>query len=243
MTKHALEEIQRSLEPSVDAAPVLDLRSATRRFRYGDGCVTALDAVDLVVAPGQYLAVTGRSGSGKSTLLNVLGLLDSPSEGRYSVGGVDTAALSPKGLDMLRGEVFGLVFQAFHLLEYLTVAENIALGLTYEGISRAEKDLLVASAIHSVSLEHRADARARTLSGGERQRTAIARTLVRRPSVLLADEPTGNLDQANAEIVLALFDSVHRAGVSVVVVTHDGETAERADRRVHMRDGRIDGVS
>lgn len=230
-----------TLSPGV--APRLVLAGVSRSFGYGSGSVSALDSIDLTVEPGQYLAVTGRSGSGKSTLVNMFGLLDRPSEGLYTVGEVETSCLSPKQVDQLRSQVFGLVFQAFHLVDYLTVAENIAVGLTYVKQSRAEKADLVASAIHGVGLEHRADARAATLSGGERQRTAIARTLARRPSVLLADEPTGNLDEANAEVVLSLFESVREAGVTIVVVTHDSETAARADNRVHMRDGRIDSES
>ncbi|WP_245708841.1 ABC transporter ATP-binding protein [Ruania alba] len=170
-------------------------------------------------------------------MLNVLGLLERPTAGVYEVDGVSTQHLKPSRLDTLRAHMFGLVFQAFHLVEYLSVQENIQLGLTYASGGRARDADRVRAVVEQVGIEHRLSARTNTLSGGERQRVAIARTLARHPRVLLADEPTGNLDEANAEAILRLFDDIHTSGITVVVVTHDAETAARAARHVLIRDG------
>ncbi|MPV49211.1 MULTISPECIES: ABC transporter ATP-binding protein [unclassified Pseudactinotalea] len=216
------------------------LRGVGRSYWQGDTQVKALESVDLRIEPADYVAVTGRSGSGKSTLLNLIGLLDQPTAGRYSVADRETTTMSVQATDVLRSRVFGLVFQSFHLVDYLTVSENVEAGLTYTGWSRSTCQTQISESIINVGLQHRSSARASTLSGGERQRVAIARTLARCPSVLLADEPTGNLDQANADIVLDLFEMIRASGVTVLMVTHDEETAARADRRLRMRDGRID---
>lgn len=204
--------------------------------------IRALDGVDLEISSGDYAAITGRSGSGKSTLLNIIGLLERPTAGNYSIGGIDARGLRPREVDRLRGETFGLVFQSFHLLDHLTVAENIEVGLTYAGLPRHEVAQRVGAVTEMVGLQHRERERAATLSGGERQRVAIARTLARSPAILLADEPTGNLDEANAAIVLDLLDAIHSRGVSVIVVTHDEMTASRASRRITVRDGRIEAA-
>lgn len=201
--------------------------------------VHALAGVDLKVGAGEYVAITGRSGSGKSTLLNVVGLLERPSSGSYAVDGQNTSVMRGRELDQLRKRTLGLVFQSFHLIDYFTVAENIAVGLTYAGLAPAQRRSRVNEVIAQVGLEHRRDAPTATLSGGERQRVAIARTLARRPSVMLADEPTGNLDEANAAAILDLFDEIHARGVTVLLVTHDAAIAARCSRRILMRDGRI----
>lgn len=202
--------------------------------------VRALDGVDLTIESGEFLAISGRSGSGKSTMLNVLGLLEKPTSGSYIVNGRPTTQMRGGELDRLRSVTFGFVFQSFHLIEYLTVAENVSVGLTYSGLATRERDERINEVLGQVHLEHRATAKAATLSGGERQRVAIARTLARRPSVLLADEPTGNLDEATSTAVMDLFESLHTPGVTLVIVTHDEATAARAQRRVQVRDGRID---
>lgn len=201
--------------------------------------VCALDGVDLTIHPGEFVAITGRSGSGKSTMLNVLGLLEQPTAGSYEVGGRSATRMRGAERDRLRAATFGFVFQSFHLVDYLTVAENVAVGLTYSGLAARERNERIAEVLGQVQLEHRASASAATLSGGERQRVAIARTLARRPRVLLADEPTGNLDEATSTAVMDLFESLHTPGVTLVIVTHDEATAARAHRRVQVRDGRI----
>lgn len=217
--------------------PLLELRDARRTFGRGAAAVTALDGVSLSLRAGQSLAITGRSGSGKSTLLNVLGLLESLTAGQYLVEGRDTAALPDRELTALRARTFGFVFQSFHLVPYLTVRENVEMGTTYLRRRRGERAAAIDALLDQVALAHRRDAQVATLSGGEKQRTAIARALIREPAVLLADEPTGNLDDASARGVLALFDAVCAKGVALILVTHDTATAARAHHQVHLRDG------
>lgn len=217
----------------------LGLTEVTRVFP-GHPPVRALDGITLHIPAGQYVAITGRSGSGKSTLLNVLGLLERTDGGTYCVGDRVASTLPADELDRLRRDTFGFVFQAFHLLDYLTVAENVDLGLTYvEGMNRSVRHERIAELLSRVQLDHRADALPATLSGGEKQRVAIARALAHKPSVLLADEPTGNLDERTSGAILALFEEIHAGGVTVIVVTHDESTAVRARRRITIRDGRV----
>lgn len=220
------------------SAPVLDMSGVARTYP-GPPPVQALRRVDLTVEAGDYCAITGRSGSGKSTLLNLLGLIDQPTAGSYRVMGRESVRLRARHRDQLRAQSFGFVFQAFHLVPYLTGAENIELGLTYRPPGHRERRSAVARALAQVELTDRGDAPVIELSGGERQRIAIARALVRSPQVLLADEPTGNLDDNTAASILDLFDGLHQAGVTLLVVTHDPETAARAPRQVHVRDGRV----
>ncbi|GAA3808806.1 ABC transporter ATP-binding protein [Cellulomonas soli] len=219
--------------------PLLELQDAARAFGAGDSRVRALNGISLQVRAGTSLAITGRSGSGKSTLLNVLGLLESLTGGRYLLNGRDTGALPAREIDELRASTFGFVFQAFHLVPYLTVAENVELGLTYRRRPRRERTHHIDALLEQVGLTHRRDMAVTTLSGGEKQRAAIARALVRRPLVLLADEPTGNLDDASAADVLRLFDAIVAGGVALVMVTHDLSTAARAGQQIHLRDGRV----
>jgi len=200
-----------------------------------------LDSTHLSIGAGEYVAVSGRSGSGKSTLLNVVGLLDRLDSGSYELLGTRIDELRPDEIDHTRASVFGFVFQAFHLVPYLTAWENVELGLTYRAPHRKTRRSAVDAALAGVNLAHRGQARASVLSGGERQRVAIARALVRSPRVLLADEPTGNLDEENAAAVLDLFDEVNASGVTILMVTHDRTTAGRARREITMRDGRVVG--
>ncbi|MBO9568377.1 MAG: ABC transporter ATP-binding protein [Cellulomonas iranensis] len=218
--------------------PVLELRDARRTFGSGPAAVHALGGVSLTLHAGRSLAVTGRSGSGKSTLLNVLGLLETLTDGQYLVAGQDVRTLGTAAVDALRAHTFGFVFQSFHLVPYLTVAENVELGLTYQRHGSRARRAHIAELLERVGLTHRRSSTVATLSGGEKQRAAVARALVRRPAVLLADEPTGNLDDASAAAVLDLFDGVTADGVALVMVTHDLQTAARADERLTMRDGR-----
>jgi putative ABC transport system ATP-binding protein len=199
--------------------------------------VPALRPCDLQVAPGEQLAVVGPSGSGKSTLLNVAGLLDRPTQGSYELDGVDTGSLSDRDRTALRGQRIGFVFQSFHLLPYRSAEDNVLLALLYRRGHRAGRRELARRALERVGLAHRLGALPGTMSGGEQQRVAIARALVTRPSLLLCDEPTGNLDSATAADVLALIDELHAGGLTVVLITHDQRVAARAGRSVTIRDG------
>ncbi|MFF2075005.1 ABC transporter ATP-binding protein [Kitasatospora sp. NPDC058162] len=220
------------------APPVIALHGVARTHP-GHPPVTALHPTDLTVHRGEYLAVTGPSGSGKSTLLHLLGLLDTPTSGRYELDGIDTAGLRDRDRSTLRGHRIGFVFQSFHLLPHRTAEENVLLAQVYNRTPRRTRRTAALTALHLVGLGHRTDALPATMSGGERQRVAIARALVNRPSLLLCDEPTGNLDSANAEAVLDRFDALHAQGFTLVVITHDPSVAARAQRRVVIRDGRL----
>ncbi|WP_405938114.1 ABC transporter ATP-binding protein [Streptomyces sp. NBC_00726] len=203
----------------------------------GPPAVTALLPCDLEVHQGDFVTVVGPSGSGKSTFLNIVGLLDSPTQGRYRLSGVDTGQLGDATRSALRGRRIGFVFQAFHLLPHRTAAENVQLALVYRRVARRERADRARELLARVGLGHRADALPTTLSGGERQRVAIARALVGTPSVLLCDEPTGNLDTATSEQVLGLLEELNSDGVTIVVITHDPSVAARGTRTLSIRDG------
>ncbi|MFP3913430.1 MAG: ABC transporter ATP-binding protein [Actinomycetota bacterium] len=224
------------------SGPVVELRGVGRTFHAGDVTVPALVGVDLNVEQGDYVAVVGPSGSGKSTMLNLLGLLDRPSEGTYVLEGVDTSTLGEGERAGLRSRRIGFVFQAFHLLAHRSVIENVLLATVYNRMPRAERVPAAEEALRRVGLGHRMEFRPTTLSGGERQRVAIARALVTRPGLLLADEPTGNLDSSTGEAVLALFDELRAEGLTLVVVTHDSGVSSHADRLVRLRDGRMEAA-
>jgi predicted ABC-type transport system involved in lysophospholipase L1 biosynthesis ATPase subunit len=222
----------------------LVLDGVAKRYRRGDEEVVALAGVDLCVAPGEAVALVGRSGSGKSTLLHLAGGLDVADAGTVRVAGVDVAALSVAARARLRRRQVGFVFQSFHLLPSLTVAENVELPLLLErdggGTDASERRRRVAEVLDAVLVAHRAEHRPGELSGGELQRAALARALVARPGLLLADEPTGNLDSTTGAAVLdLLFATVREAGAALVLVTHDEGAASRAGRVVHLRDGRL----
>jgi putative ABC transport system ATP-binding protein len=219
-------------------APVIELCGVARTFS-GPPPVPALHPTNLTVAAGDYLAVTGPSGSGKSTLLHLLGLLDRPTAGRYLLDGADTAALADRDRAALRGRRIGFVFQSFHLLPYRTAEENVMLAQLYNRSPRNGRRAAAREALDRVGLSHRLDALPTTLSGGERQRVAIARALVSRPSLLLADEPTGNLDSTSAASVMGLLDDLHAGGFTILVITHDAQVAAHTRRAVTIRDGRL----
>ncbi|MBB4738700.1 putative ABC transport system ATP-binding protein [Actinoplanes octamycinicus] len=219
-------------------APVIALAGASRVYP-GVSPIVALRPTDLAVPRGDAVAITGRSGSGKSTLLQLLGLLDRPTEGQYWLNGVDTAAMTDRQRTRLRGSQIGFVFQSFHLIAHRTVEENVRLGLMYRGVPRSRRRSRALDALSRVGLADRADALPGELSGGQRQRVAIARALAIEPAVLLADEPTGNLDTHTAEDVLQLFDAIHRDGQTLVVVTHDQDVAARMPRRLTITDGLV----
>ncbi len=218
--------------------PVVELRGVAREFP-GDPPVLALRPSDLRVDRGDYLSVVGPSGSGKSTLLHLLGLLDRPTSGEYLLDGEPTSAAPEARRTALRGGRIGFVFQQFHLLPHCTVLDNVLLATLYSGVPRAERRARALAALDRVHLGHRLTFLPTTLSGGERQRVAVARAVVSSPGVLLADEPTGNLDTHTSAEVLDLFDELHADGLTLVVITHDDVVSARARRRVRIADGTL----
>jgi putative ABC transport system ATP-binding protein len=220
---------------SIDA-PVVRLTGVALTYP-GPPPVEALRHTDLAINAGEFVTIVGPSGSGKSTLLRVLGLLDRATAGRYDLAGVDVGTLTESKRTSLRGGLIGFVFQEFHLLPHRTAVENVSLAQLYHGIRRRERERAAVDALQRVGLTHRLHALPTTLSGGERQRVAIARALATRPSVLLCDEPTGNLDTATSAAVLEIIGELHASGLTVVLVTHDPAAAEHAQRILEMRDG------
>jgi len=217
---------------------LIELSGIERSFTLGDSTVHALAGLDLSINAGEYVAVMGQSGSGKSTLLNLLGLLDHPNTGIYRLEGRDVTTLTADEQARVRRERIGFVFQSFHLVPRLTAAENIALPLMLAGIDPAERSSRVAKALADFGLANRADHRPDQLSGGQRQRVAIARATIMQPAMILADEPTGNLDRATGEDVLHLLEMLNDGGVTLIMVTHDAALGARARRRIQMLDGR-----
>jgi putative ABC transport system ATP-binding protein len=218
---------------------VIVLQGITRTFQVGGRPVHALRGIDLEIPAGDYVAVMGPSGSGKSTLLHLLGCLDRPTAGSYKLDGREVAHLEEAALSDVRRHKIGFVFQSFHLVPRLTAAGNIELPMIFAGVDRAERTRRVARALDAVGLSDRADHRPDQLSGGERQRVAIARSVVMEPGILLADEPTGNLDSSSGEEVIRHLEGLNADGLTLVVVTHNSEIGERARRRVQLHDGRI----
>lgn len=221
------------------AGPIIRTRGLRRRYAMGDAVINALDGVDLDIHPGEYVAIMGPSGSGKSTLMNVIGCLDSPDGGEYWLNGQLASNMNDRKLARIRNREIGFVFQTFNLLQRATALHNVEVPLIYSGVNRRERHARATEAMRQVGLESRQDHRPNELSGGQRQRVAVARALVTRPSILLADEPTGNLDSATAREILDLFDALHRDGNTIVLVTHDREVGEHAERVVRMLDGRV----
>ncbi|MBW6435384.1 ABC transporter ATP-binding protein [Actinoplanes hulinensis] len=221
------------------STPAIVAQDVSRTYQLDGLSVPALRGVSLTVEPGDYVAIVGTSGSGKSTLMHLLGGLDRPTGGTLLIGGRDVARLTPNELAELRNTTIGFVFQSFHLLARTTAQDNVGLPLVYRGIGRRERRDRAAAMLERVGLAHRITHRPNQMSGGEQQRVAIARALVTGPSVLLADEPTGNLDSATGQAVLALLESLNDDGVAIVLVTHDREVAARARRQIVMRDGLI----
>jgi putative ABC transport system ATP-binding protein len=219
--------------------PVIDLRHVHKTYGSGPTAVHALRGINLTVASGAYVAIMGASGSGKSTLLNVLGCLDRPSQGRYRLDGIDVRQFNEKQLALVRNRKIGFIFQSFHLLARTTALANVELPLVYAGVRRAERRRRARAALELVGLTDRGHHHPSELSGGQQQRAAIARALVTGPALLLADEPTGNLDSVNSREVLDIFDRLHATGRTIVLITHESDVAARAQQVVNLDDGVI----
>lgn len=220
---------------------MLQLTDLTRHFRTDEIETIALNGVNLTVTDGEFLAIMGPSGCGKSTLLNILGLLDNPTSGSYLLDGTETARMKERERGHLRKGRIGFVFQSFNLIDEIDVAHNVELPLTYLGLSRAERRKRVDEMLAKVRMSHRARHHPQQLSGGQQQRVAIARALVTRPSIILADEPTGNLDSHNGREIMELLSALNREGTTIVMVTHSDRDAAYASRIVHLFDGSIVG--
>jgi putative ABC transport system ATP-binding protein len=218
---------------------VIELSGITRTFQVGGRPVRALRGIDAKIPTGEYVSIMGPSGSGKSTLLNILGCLDRPTAGSYKLEGDEVARLSESELSLVRRYKIGFIFQFFHLVPRLTAAENVELPMMFAGLDGKKRRGLCAEALAAVGLTERADHRPDQLSGGERQRVAIARAVVLKPAILLADEPTGNLDTTSGMEIVELIEELNRSGITLVVVTHDPEIGRRARRRIRLADGEV----
>ena len=220
--------------------PLIRARALRKTYHVGDQVVHALDGLDLDIGTNEYVALMGPSGSGKSTLMNMLGCLDSPTSGTYALNGHDVSRLEDDALADIRNREIGFVFQTFNLLPRYTALENVALPMVYAGIGKSERMARAEEVLHQVGLGDRMDHRPNELSGGQRQRVAVGRALVMRPSIILADEPTGNLDSATSAEVMELFGDIQKAGNTVILVTHEEDIAAYAHRVVRLRDGRVE---
>lgn len=227
---------------AAERPPTAVLRGISKHYYKPDGTilVEALKSVDLEIPAGQFCAIMGSSGSGKSTLMNILGCLDRPTAGSYLLEGLDVATLDDTALSRARGRRIGFVFQAFNLISELTIVENVEVPLFYQGLPRAERLRKAVERLELVGLADRLGHRPSELSGGQQQRVAIARSLVTDPAILMADEPTGNLDSRTGTAILDLFDQLHAEGLTIIMVTHDDSVAERCERVVRLADGEIE---
>ena len=220
--------------------PLIHARDLRKTYHVGDQVVHALDGLDLDIHANEYVALMGPSGSGKSTLMNMLGCLDSPTSGRYILNDQEVSRLEDDALADIRNREIGFVFQTFNLLPRYTALENVALPMVYAGMGKAERMARAEEVLHQVGLGDRMDHRPNELSGGQRQRVAVGRALVMKPSIVLADEPTGNLDTATSQEVMELFGDIQKAGNTVILVTHEEDIAAYAHRTVRLRDGRVE---
>ena len=219
---------------------VIDIKGITRNFQLGQETVKVLKGIDLTIEKGEYVAFMGPSGSGKSTLMNLLGCLDTPTSGSYILNGADVSTMTDDQLAEIRNKEIGFVFQTLNLLPRTTALDNVALPMIYAGKSKTERNERAAEVLKNVGLADRMDHKPNQLSGGQRQRVAVGRALVNKPSIILADEPTGNLDSKTSVEIMSLFDEIHAAGNTVILVTHEEDIAEHAHRVIRLRDGVIE---
>lgn len=219
---------------------VIDIKGIRRDFPLGQEIVKVLKGIDLQIEKGEYVALMGPSGSGKSTLMNLLGCLDTPTEGSYLLSGQDVSNMTDDELAEIRNKEIGFVFQTFNLLPRTTALDNVALPMVYAGSSKSQRTKRAEEVLTDVGLADRMDHRPNQLSGGQRQRVAVGRALVNKPSIILADEPTGNLDSKTSVEIMALFDAIHAQGNTVILVTHEEEIAEHAHRVIRLRDGLVE---
>lgn len=220
--------------------PLIKITKITRDFVLGNEIVNVLKGIDLEINKGEYVALMGPSGSGKSTLMNLLGCLDTPTSGTYILNGKDVSEMHDDDLAEIRNKEIGFVFQTFNLLPRTTALDNVALPMIYAGFSKSERKARAEEVLNQVGLADRMDHQPNQLSGGQRQRVAVARALVNKPSIILADEPTGNLDSKTSEEIMKLFGDIHKAGNTVIIVTHEEEIASYAHRIIRLRDGLIE---
>jgi putative ABC transport system ATP-binding protein len=229
------------MTPASDGSltPVIDVRNVIKRYGVGDAAIFALNDVTLTINQGEYVAIMGPSGSGKSTLMNIMGALDNVTAGAYFLDGIDVSSLGENELSIVRGRKIGFIFQSFNLVPRTSALANVELTLAYQGIKLKERRMRALKALDLVGLSDRVNHEPTELSGGQQQRAAVARALVTRPALLLADEPTGALDSKSTDDLLDLFDQINEAGRTVVVITHENDVAARAKRIIRMRDGKI----
>jgi putative ABC transport system ATP-binding protein len=219
---------------------VIKIRKITRDFKMGDEILRVLKGIDLDIERGEYVALMGPSGSGKSTLMNILGCLDTATSGSYELNGVNVSTMTDDELAEIRNKEIGFIFQTFNLLPRTTALENVALPMIYAGVSKTDRIKRAEKVLADVGLADRMDHRPNELSGGQRQRVAVGRALVNNPSIILADEPTGNLDSKTSEEIMNLIDAIHQAGNTVILVTHEEDIAQRAKRVIRLRDGEVE---
>jgi putative ABC transport system ATP-binding protein len=242
MTSPASVNITQNGHASSNGVAAADLRKITKTYYKPDGSVLveALRGLDLTIKPGQYIAIMGASGSGKSTLMNILGCLDRPTSGAYLLDGHDVATMEDDELSRIRGRKIGFVFQAFNLISELNIVENVEVPLFYQGVPKPERRDRAIEKLNIVGLGDRLTHRPRELSGGQQQRVAIARALVTDPAIIMADEPTGNLDSKTGQSILELLTQLHETGMTIIVVTHDERVADRCERIIRLRDGELE---
>lgn len=219
---------------------LIEIRDVSKIYNPGENEVRALDGVNLTIERGEFVAIIGQSGSGKSTLMNILGCLDVPSKGTYILNGEDVSGLSDDALSDIRNKEIGFIFQGFNLIANLTAQENVELPLIYRGVSKKERQALSKAALEKVGLSHRMDHRPNQMSGGQQQRVAIARAIAQAPPVILADEPTGNLDSASSEEIIHILKALHKDNRTVILITHDNDIAAQAHRVIRIKDGKIE---
>jgi putative ABC transport system ATP-binding protein len=219
---------------------IIEITGITKFYQVGTQVVKALQGVDLAIGKGEYVAIMGPSGSGKSTLMNIIGALDTPTSGKYVLNGTDVSHMTDDSLAEIRNKEIGFVFQTFNLLPRYTALENVMLPLIYAGVPKSKRVEMANAALDSVSLSNRVTHKPNELSGGQRQRVAVARALINKPSIILADEPTGNLDSKTSEDIMRLFSEIHSKGNTIILVTHEEDIARHAHRIVRLRDGLIE---